>query len=103
MYKRGAVAWFFLVLVLFNAVAGQSIIGSRLPCEEEGRDPNEENERDNLSCPFSDELDCFSSSNLCDCMDAQEEGSGLEAFSSISGSGFGLGSLGDVNCSELLF
>ena len=62
-----------LFLGLFGIVSGQS---AWLPCEETERDPDDSNPVDNLICPFSSEIDCINSSQICDCVN-EARGSGF--------------------------
>ena len=62
--------------VITTIVSGQSLIGASLPCEEADRDPDVNNPRNNLICPFTNET-CITTSQICDCMNASGAGSDL--------------------------
>ena len=67
----------FLYLTVLQAGVVETSVDS-LPCESEEEDPDEENPMDNLSCPFADELQCISVSELCNgasiCIGDYDEG-----------------------------
>ena len=84
-----------LLVATFQTVVGQSLTGVSLPCQEAGRDPDEDNPMDNLSCP-ADGIDCFTASQLCDCVNATQNGS-MSASSIFDSASFGIRSL---NCSK---
>ena len=72
---------FLLIGLITGTASGQSLIGVSLPCEEADRDPDVNNPRNNLICPFTNET-CITTSQICDCMNTAK----------FSGSGSGLGS-----------
>ena len=65
-------------LFLYLTVLQAGVVETSLPCEAEEEDPDEENPMDNLSCPFADELQCISVSELCNgasvCIGDYDEG-----------------------------
>ena len=81
---RPKVVLVYLLLAVVQRTVGQNIfIGNDLPCElsaeDEGEDPDPNNDRDNLSCPRSDNvLQCYSRGMLCDgnqdCTGGSDEG-----------------------------
>ena len=68
------------LLATLQRAVGQTSIGNFLPCEAAGEDPDPLNPRDNLAClDFDDnEIQCFSSAQLCDgeavCPGGHDEG-----------------------------
>ena len=80
----------FLYLTVLQAGVVETSVDS-LPCEAEEEDPDEENPMDNLSCPFADELQCISVSELCNgasvCMGGYDEGGPSDDEEGFSGSG----------------
>ena len=80
----------FLYLTVLQAGVVETSVDS-LPCEAEEKDPDEENHMDNLSCPFADELQCISVSELCNgtsaCIGDYDEGGPSDDEEGISGSG----------------
>ena len=78
-------------LFLYLTVLQAGVVETSLPCEAEEEDPDEENPMDNLSCPFADELQCISVSELCNgasvCMGGYDEGGPSDDEGGSSGSG----------------
>ena len=77
---RRKVVLFCLLLAVVQRALGQGIIGSTLPCEAPGEDPDPNNPEDNLSCPFQDQsiMRCYSRTELCNgaqfCAGSTDEG-----------------------------
>jgi hypothetical protein len=95
----------FLYLTVLQAGVVETSVDS-LPCEAEEEDPDEENPMDNLSCPFADELQCISVSELCNgvsvCMGGYDEGGPSDDEEGFSGSG-GIPTTFVLECSNRTF
>ena len=83
---------FFLLLAVVQRASGQGSIGSELPCEADGENPDPDN-LDNFSCPIPNQaiLECYSRAQVCDGMNFCEGGAD-EGITTAS-----------LECSELLF
>ena len=92
----------FLYLTVLQAGVVETSVDS-LPCEAEEEDPDGENPMDNLSCPFADELQCISVSELCNgasgCIGDYDEGGPSDDEEGIPGSG-GIPTIVMLECSR---
>ena len=82
---RRKVVLFCLLLAVVRRASGQGLIGIALPCQDPNVDPDQDNPRDNFSCPrFDGMLQCYSFDELCDgdafCASGSDEGMDLIAL-----------------------
>ena len=75
-----------LSVVTSRTFAQDLMIGTFLPCDQSGVDPDPNNAEDNFSCPILDQniLQCYSTAQLCDgsriCSGGSDEGDNLVAL-----------------------